>query len=237
MGTSETLVAVLIEARTWELQEADAARSGHPVWGLDLGTSAAQCAVAAYWPLTGRLECMAAFPSIPGLAERGLRDGVGNLYRQMAKAGELIVTGGQAADIAELLDHARARFGEPRGIVCDRWRAAELYDALNRAGIETTVVMRGQGFKDGAEDVRDFRRALLEQRCWPVPSLLMRTAMSEARVVTDPAGNQKLAKHTEGGRRMRARDDAAAATILAVAAGDRARRLDAETEGAMVVSV
>ena len=40
-------------------------------------------------------------------------------------------------------------------------------------------------------------------------------------MVTDPAGNSKLAKATQGGRRVRARDDAAAAAILAVAAGTR----------------
>ena len=45
--------------------------------------------------------------------------------------------------------------------------------------------------------------------------------MEEARTVTDTAGNQKLAKSTEGGRRRRARDDAAAAAILAVAEGRR----------------
>ena len=46
--------------------------------------------------------------------------------------------------------------------------------------------------------------------------------MSEARLVSDPAGNQKLTKGSQGGRRMRARDDAAAATILAVSTGVRA---------------
>ena len=45
--------------------------------------------------------------------------------------------------------------------------------------------------------------------------------MSEARVVTDPAANAKLAKKTQGGRRADARDDLAAATILAVAEGIR----------------
>lgn len=55
----------------------------------------------------------------------------------------------------------------------------------------------------------------------PAESLLLTAAMAEARVVTDPAGNAKLSKGSEGGRRVRARDDAAAAAILAVAAGHR----------------
>ena len=36
---------------------------------------------------------------------------------------------------------------------------------------------------------------------------------------TDPAGNSKLAKGAEGGWRLRAKDDALAAAILAVSAG------------------
>ena len=77
------------------------------------------------------------------------------------------------------------------------------------------------GFKDGAEDVRGFRRAVLEGKVIAAPSLLLTYAMGEARVVMDPSGNAKLAKQSAGGRRLRARDDAAAAAILAVAAGTR----------------
>ena len=67
-----------------------------------------------------------------------------------------------------------------------------------------------------------FRRACAEGRVTPLPSLLVRYAMGEARTVSDPAGNSKLSKGSEGGRRARARDDVAAAAILAVAAGTRA---------------
>ena len=40
-------------------------------------------------------------------------------------------------------------------------------------------------------------------------------------MTVDPAGNEKLAKGREGWRRANARDDAAAAAILAVAEGSR----------------
>lgn len=68
---------------------------------------------------------------------------------------------------------------------------------------------------------RTFRRAFAEDRVVPVPSLLLRSAMAEARTIADPAGNAKLSKGSQGGRRFRARDDAAAAAILAVSAGVR----------------
>ena len=83
------------------------------------------------------------------------------------------------------------------------------------------------GFKDGAEDVRAFREACLEGRVTPVKSLLLRAAVREARTVSDPAGNEKLAKGGQGGRRIKARDDAIAAAILAVSAGYRHERAKA----------
>ncbi|MDE0205988.1 MAG: terminase large subunit [Candidatus Tectomicrobia bacterium] len=222
LGTSDVLERVLLDAGTWERCEGEAERAGAPAWGLDLGTSAAMAAVAAYWPPGGRLEALAAFPHEPGLAERGLRDGVGRLYQDCFDRGELIQAGGAAVDIALLLASALDRFGPPAAIATDRWREAELRDALKVAGVPVCpLIVRGQGFKDGAEDVRQFRRSMLEGKVAPVRSLLMRSAMSEARTVGDPAGNEKLAKQTEGGRRLRARDDAAAAAILAVALGSR----------------
>ena len=107
-------------------------------------------------------------------------------------------------------------------IVSDPKRAHGLAPVLVLADVPVAALIeRGQGFKDGGEDVRDFRRACLEGRVVPAVSLLLRSAMGEARVVMDPAGNAKLAKNAEGGRRVRARDDAAAAAILAVATGAR----------------
>ena len=222
LGTMDTEASVLLTAGTWAACEGDADRRGPCVWGVDLGTSAAQSAVAAYWPETGRLECFAAFPCEPSFAERGLRDGVGNLYVDCAWRGELLSLGQNAVDISALLQAALQRFGRPSMIVADRWREAELRDALTAGGVPvTSLELRGQGFKDGGEDVRIFQRACADGRVTPVTSLLLRSAMSEARTVSDPAGNSKLSKNTQGGRRKRARDDAAAAAILAVAAGVR----------------
>lgn len=90
--------------------------------------------------------------------------------------------------------------------------------------------VRGQGFRDGGEDVRRFRRAVLSGHVRPERSLLLTAALAEARVVGNPAGNWKLSKSAEGGRRQKARDDAAAAAILAVSEG--ARRWHTEPEAA-----
>ena len=222
LGTDDAEVQTLLGTVLWQEIEGAVARAGPCVWGVDLGTSAAQSAIAGYWPETGRLECLAAFPAEPGLADRGLRDGVGGLYAECARRGELLILGQRTADILALLQAARERFGRPGRIVADRWREAELRDALSLAGIPlASFETRGMGFRDGAEDVRGFRRGCADGRVIPIPSLLLRSAMAGARTVSDPAANSKLAKGSQGGRRSRARDDAAAAAILAVAAGIR----------------
>ncbi len=223
-GTPDTEQAHLLDAALWKACEGQADADGATVWGIDLGTSAAQSAIACYWPETGRLQALAAFPSEPSLAERGLRDGVGSLYVQCAARGELLTLGQRATDIPALLRAALDLFGEPALLASDRWREAELRDALEAAGVPPArLEARGMGYLDGGEDVRTFRRAFAEGKVTPFPSLLLRGAMAEARTVSDPAGNAKLAKGSEGGRRTRARDDAAAAGILAVSAGVRHR--------------
>ena len=223
-GVTDIERASLLAADTWETIEGQSEQRGPVVWGVDLGTTAAASAIAGYWPDTGRLEVLAAFGDTPSLSERGLRDGVGRLYMDMARRDELITTPGRVVDVPDLLREAMNRFGPPDAVAADRWREGELRDGLGLAGIPTAAfVSRGQGFKDGGEDVRTFRRACLTGRVVPVVSLLLRASMREAVTVSDPAGNSKLAKNTEGGRRSRARDDAAAASILAVSVGIRGR--------------
>ena len=222
LGTEDAAVSTLLDAGLWRAIEGVAELDGPAVWGVDLGTSAAQSAVACYHPQTGALACLAAFPAEPTLAERGLRDGVGGLYAECARRGELLTLGRHTVDVTALLQAALDRFGRPARIVADRWREADLREALESAGVPLAALeFRGMGFRDGAEDVRGFRKACADRRVIPSPSLLLRSAMAEARTVSDPAGNHKLSKGSQGGRRARARDDAAAAAILAVAEGVR----------------
>ena len=157
LGTSDTMQSTLLDAGTWARIEGAAERTGRATWGIDLGTTAAMSAVAAYWPATGRLEALCAFPRQPSLPERGLRDGVGRVYVEGWKRGEIIQTGDAAVDVAELLQAALDRFGRPAAIASDRWREGELRDALKRArrsAREARIARAGiQGWRRGRAPV------------------------------------------------------------------------------------
>ena len=93
LGTSDTEVSVLLDAQVWEQIEGDVEPEGRPIWGIDLGTNFSQSAVAAYYPKSGALRCLAAFPCEPSLEQRGRADGVDLLYRECARQGELLTLG------------------------------------------------------------------------------------------------------------------------------------------------
>lgn len=227
MGTPDTVSAVLLSASEWTSAESSSndGRSGDYVLGVDLGGGYSMSACAGYWLDTGRLEGFATIGAVPNLTERGRNDGVGDLYIQMNARNELIPCPGRVPDIEDLLYHVQTRYGYPVAIVCDRWREKELADALDNVGFPIVpLITRGMGYRDGAEDVRLFKKAFLRGQVTPEKSLLMRSGMREARVTSDPSGNTKLAKGTQGGRRLEAKDDITAASILAVAEGVRMRR-------------
>ena len=217
---------LLVIAQDWQALEREPdslpAKTGPMILGVDLSSGYAMSAAVAYWPETQRMEGICAFPSEPGLKARGDADGVGGLYERMASRGELMVTDGRTVNVAEFLHSAFSEFGAPTVVVCDRWRLNELKDGLDGAGIPPGIVItRGMGWQDGSEDVRNFQRAVKESRIRTPVSLAVRSAMSGAVTVSDPAGNLKLAKGTQGGRRGRHKDDLAAASVLAVSIGAR----------------
>jgi phage terminase large subunit-like protein len=193
-------------------------RDGPLVIGIDLGGSASMSAAALYWPETGRLEAKGTFPSQPNLADRGAADAVAGRYEQMRDRGELSTLGEKTVPVAPwLADVMRASQGENvAALVADRFKQAELAEAMDRAGVTCPVIWRGQGFRDGGEDCERFRRAAFDGVVKSLPSLLLRSAFADAVTLRDPANNLKLAK-----ARSKGRIDAAAATVLAVAEGQR----------------
>ena len=193
-------------------------RSGPVVVGIDLGGSASMSAAALYWPEMGRLEVYGTFPSQPSLLDRGQADGVSERYCEMQDRGELDTLGDKTVPVAPWLETVMRRVqGETvSALVADRYKAAELGEAMQKAGVRCPIIWRGMGFRDGGEDVERFRRAVFDGRVRCAPSLLMRSALADAVCLRDPANNAKLAKARSTGR-----IDAASAAVLAVAEGAR----------------
>ncbi|HOP19389.1 MAG TPA: terminase large subunit [Amphiplicatus sp.] len=211
---------VLLTIDQWMAAECETlpARSGAVIVGLDLGGSASMSAAALYWPETGRLEIYGTFPNDPGLLDRGQADGVGERYVRMFERGELTTLGAKTVPVAAWLGEVFRRIeGEPvAALVGDRYKQAELSEAIQRAGITAPIIWRGMGFRDGSEDIERFRRSIFDGDVRAPESLLMRSAMADAVCLRDPANNMKLAKARSLGR-----IDAAAASVLAVAEGAR----------------
>ena len=222
-GTSDVANRdMLVDPEAWAelLVREPPPREGIPCWGLDLGAAAAMSAICSVWP-NGRLETVAAVGCGKTLDERARADHAGDLYRMAEEGGELIVCSTRTPSIAELFEYAESVFGGvPGRIVTDRWRLGELKDGLEGergkwARVE--LVSRGQGYRDGGDDCRAWRKAIAAKAVYPVaPCRLLTSALAEACTTSDPSGNEKLAKNSEGGRRLRARDDVAAAAVLAV---------------------
>lgn len=215
--------SVLVTVDEWLSAEVDPdqlpPRDGPCILGVDLGGSRSMSAAAFYWPETGRLEALGTFPGNPSLADRGAADGVSGRYVEMQERGEMTVMGDATvppgpwlAEIVRQLDGI-----QPACIVGDRFRHAEFIEAMEKAGLaRVPFLWRGFGWKDGSEDIERFRRALFDGEVKVIPSLLLRSAFSDAIVLLDPANNAKLAKARSLGR-----IDAAAAALLAVAQGQR----------------
>ena len=175
-------------------------------------------AASFYWPATHRLEALACVPGNPSLADRGANDGVGGRYVEMQERGELAQMGDLTVPIAPFLEKVMQHV-EGCNVVAltmDRYKAAELTEAVTKAGIRAPLVWRGQGFRDGGEDAERLRRASFDGKVKTLPSLLLRSAFADAVVVRDDANNMKITKARSLGR-----IDAVSATCLAVAEGAR----------------
>lgn len=218
----------LLEPETLVRIEGDAPREGRPIFGIDLGGRWGFSAVAAYWRASGRVECFAAVPSVPGLAERGMGDGVGGAYLAMHERKELVLLGEHAVPVGELWGLAVARYGLPEAVVADKHRAGELMEALGEHG--GLLVHRRMGFISQGEDIRLMRNAAAFGRLVIVPNLALTTSLAEAVTANDAANNEKVVK-----RRARSRDDIAVSMLIAVAEGERRRAGGTPTPFAMVL--
>lgn len=193
-------------------------RHGAVVIGIDSGESASMSAVCYYWPESGRMETHGWFPSQPSLLDRGANDRVSTRYQEMNQRGELSTLGEQTVPIAQWVQEVVARVpGSPvHCFVADRYKQSQFEEGVRQAGLHVPIVYRRNGWYDGGEDINRFRSAVLDGEVQTTPSLLLRSAMADAVVQRDDAGNCRLSK-----TKSVSRIDALSAAVLAIAHGQR----------------
>ena len=199
---------MIVSVTDWQgiVTDTPTERAGPVVLGLDLGGSASMTALAAIWIKTGRLEVWAGYGDIPTLADRGTADGVGNRYVEMERRGEIKTYPGRVTPIKPFLqDCAMQLQGFPVvALGCDRYRQAELMDALDQSTIRPdSVELRGMGaasVADGSADARSFQRLVYGKRLSTRETLLMASAIKESALRYDGAGNPALDKTRKQGR-------------------------------------
>ena len=194
------------------------AREGKPIVGIDLGAGRAWSAAVAVWR-SGRTEATAVAPGIPNLDAQEKRDRVPKgTYRALAENGSLRVAEGlrvQPPD--QLVKAARATWGREEVVFCDRFRLAELQDAVNG----TPIVPRVARWSEAGEDIRAVRKLAKDGplSCAESSRALLTASLAATVVKSDDAGNMRLVKN---GANNTGRDDVGAALVLAAGALARA---------------
>ena len=196
-----------------------AERTGKPIVGLDLGGGRSWSAAAAIWQ-SGRIEVLACAPGIPSVEAQETRDQVPNgTYARLIETGRLRVAAGlRVQPPGALYDAVLAEWGSPELIVCDRFRLGELQDCVHK----TPVIPRVSRWSEAAFDIRALRQLAVDgPLSAEVESRpLLAASLAVAMVRNDDAGNVRLSKK---GSNNTARDDVAAALVLAAGVYQRSR--------------
>ena len=196
-----------------------AARGGRPIVAVDLGAGRAWSAATAIWQ-SGRIEALAIAPGVPGIEAQEDRDQVARgTYGRLIETGRLRVAHGlRVTPPVALFEAITEEWGAPELIVCDRFRLNELRDVANG----TPIVPRVSRWSEAAFDIRALRQLAVDgPLSAEVESRpLLAASLSVAMVKNDDAGNVRLAKKSTNNT---ARDDVAAALVLAAGVFQRAR--------------
>lgn len=157
-------------------------------------------------------------------------------YSKWVAEGWLFAPPGRAVDygyIAEKIGEIDSKF-KILGIAYDRWRIETMLKEMDRAGLIFFVdkkdnefeegirlVPWGQGFKDMAPAVDALEKSVISRKLKHDGNPVLTWNMSNAMVITDPAGNRKLDKS-----KSRFRIDGAVALTIAVGFKDRDMKKD-----------
>ncbi len=193
--------------------------AGSPIVGVDLGGGRAWSAAVALWE-SGRCEALAVAPGIPDLAEQEARDRVPRgTYQRLADSGSLRIAAGlRVQPPSQLVDAIRERWGKPALLLCDRFRESELRDAAPNWPLKPRVTR----WSEASEDIRALRRIALDGplSVGAASKALLTASLAVATVRNDDQGSCRLEKR---GSNNQARDDVAAALLLAAGSFERSK--------------
>ena len=193
-------------------------RDGKPVVGVDLANGRAWASAVAWWP-SGRVEALAVAPGIPSVEEQEKRDMVpSGQYQTLINSGHLTLADGLRVQPPKMLWEAiRESWGRPKVIICDRFRLAELQDAVGRGARMEERITR---WSDASFDIRATRKYAKDGPLSidPQSRALLAVSLSHACVQNDDQGNCRLVK---SGSHNTGRDDVAASLVLAAGATAR----------------
>ncbi|WP_138519013.1 terminase large subunit [Limnobacter alexandrii] len=135
-----------------------------------------------------------------GLHEKGDKDRVpytrwrqeGHLEALPGKAINKLAVARRAAEIASIYDLKALAF--------DRWRIEDFVMICEQEGIDLPLQPFGQGFKDMAPAVDEYERRLIGGELAHRGNPVMTWCAANAVVMSDPAGNRKVAKEKATGR-------------------------------------
>ena len=142
------------------------------------------------------------------------------LYRALASGGTLMVADGLRVPPASLLHGlAISTWGKPEAIYCDRFRFPDLSDAVRGC----RLIPRVTRWSEASDDIRGLRKLAqdgplsVEAACRD----MLAASLSVATVKNDEQGSVRMVKR---GTNNTARDDVAAALVLAAGAVHRIKR-------------
>ena len=214
---------VLLSVPDWErtLARDIPERVGRPIVGIDLGAGRAWSAAVAIWE-NGRVEALAIAPGVPNICEQEKRDQIASgQYQKLIETGALrLAENLRVPPTAMLIFAIRSGWGTPARLVCDRFREAELKDAV--AGI-CPIETRVTRWSAASEDIRALRKIALDgplnidEKSRP----LLTASLAVTQVKNDDQGSVRLIKQCS---KNTARDDVSSALVLAAGAYVRANR-------------
>ena len=212
---------MLLTVDDWErmAERAVPEPDGPLIVAIDLGGGRSWSAAVAVWQ-NGRVEALAVAPGIPGLEAQEERDHVpATTYTRLAAEGRLSVAEGlRVQPAAALWGAVMSTWGRPVKVIADRFRVPELQDAVQGA---VPVEPRIARWSEASEDIRALRKLVKDGPLVVSEESrsLVSAALAVAKVKNDDQGNTRLVKRDSNNT---ARDDVAAALVLAAGAWQRA---------------